>query len=331
MPNPKRRSTNNVKKIIKCVQCKTPVLENEEAIDCDICKRMFHWQCTQLNKLELERLVDNDSLEYKCHICEPRNNGSELKTILQEMREMKETIKFMSSQYDQILTGVKKNTIKIKTLQKQNKRLNEHVNKLQTTVNFLNNQRVQNNCIINGVNADANTQPIDVVLKIVSKAGCVIDEKEIDDAYFINRNMQTSKTAVVVKFANKKSKALFMKDKKNLKDDAELKNVFVNDFLTKDTLELLKYAKSLKTLGYKYIYTRDGKIFTRKDTNARSIQLRSLDDVDNILKSVVTKQPVALRTRSAIAREEEAAISDDDEDDDNDEDDYDDAGFLSPN
>lgn len=63
----------------------------------------------------------------------------------------------------------------------------------------------------------------------------------------------------------------------------EWKNVYVNDFLSKDTLKIFKHAKSLKSVGYKIVYIRSGKIFAKKDENSRQLKINNMDDVDRLL------------------------------------------------
>lgn len=199
--------------------------------------------------------------------------------------------------------------------------MREDVKKLKSTVDFLNGVRVQNDCIINGVKTDINSKPVDVVLEVAKNSGANICEDEIEDAYFLNRNKQTNKASVVVKFTSKRSKSLFMKEKRKLNEVADMKTVYVNDFLTKDTLELLKYAKSLKTVGYKFVYAKAGKIFARKDVNSKQVHLKDLEDVDHVLKSSISRQPRASTSRAATADGDATDFSDEEVDDD---------GFLSP-
>lgn len=116
-----------------------------------------------------------------------------------------------------------------------------------------------------------------------------------------------------------------MKEKKKLKEVDELKNVFVNDFLTKESLELLKYAKSLKAVGYKFIYTQSGKIIARKDEKSRQVFLKNMDDIDQLLMKSSANVP--LRTNGASKGDH-----DDGDDDEQEEDEDDDNGcYLSPN
>lgn len=312
MPNKTRKSLNIKKKKIICVACKTEVLESDEAMECDSCNKTLHSLCTQLNKVQIEKLINNPSLEFKCQICEPCDeSSSDIKTMLKEMREMRSTMNFMSSQYDTILKGVKKNTADVKKLQKENDILREDVKKLKSTVMFLNDIRVQNNCIINGVVAESQENAVDVVLNIAKKSGADVCEDDIDDAYFLGRSKHTNKSAVVVKFVNNKSKTIFMKEKKKLNTLEGMKSVFVNDFLSKDSLELFKHAKSLKSVGFTSVFTSGGRIFVKRNVNSRQIRIRNMDDVDQLLLKSTNN-----RIKPVRGTLNEPVLDDDDDDDD---------------
>lgn len=130
--------------------------------------------------------------------------------------------------------------------------MREDVKELKSTVAFLNNIRVQNDCIINGLNIEPEKKPVEVVMNIAQKVGAKISECEIDDAYFIRRKNNTN-SSVVVKFKNKSSKMSLLKEKKKLRECEDTKSVYVNDFLSKENIELLKHAKSLKSVTSLYM------------------------------------------------------------------------------
>ncbi|XP_061402777.1 uncharacterized protein LOC133338626 [Musca vetustissima] len=233
---------------------------------------------------------------------------------------------FMSSQYDDILKGVKKNTKTIKCLKKENATLKEDVKKLQSTVTFLNEVRLQNDCVINGITVDDKTKPIDVVIAVANTIGAKIVEDDVEDAYFLKKKNQASPKTVVVKFVNNKTKLKFMQEKKKLREQLETKSVYINDFVSKDTMEVFHHAKSLKAVGYKFIYTHGGKVFAKKDEKSKQIRLKSMGDVDDLLKQVVSK---GKHERKLI----EVELSDDDEEeeDSDDEENDDEDVFHSPN
>lgn len=323
MPGTKRRSINKSK--VLCAQCKTQVMESEDSMQCDVCEKTLHTLCTKLDKKQIEKLIKNTSLEFKCHFCAPVDNVSvatelgEINTKLNQLDEIKETMTFMAAQYDSILKGVAKNKKIIDGLKKENKNLRDEVKSVKASIKFLNDARVKNDCIISGVKTADNVKAIDVVLEIANKAGAEICEDEIDDAYFLNKNNKgNDKKSIVVKFSNNKSKRVFMNEKPKLKQVEDLKAVYINDFLSRETVQVLNYAKSLKSIGYKYIFSRGCNIYAKKDENGRQICLRSMDDVDKILVMAVGGTSKQNRNR-----DEDSSDDDDDNDDD--------GSFRSPN
>lgn len=338
MPNKTRKSLNNKSKTI-CIQCKTQVLESDEALECDSCQKTLHSLCSKLDKKQYDKLVKNPSLEYKCHFCVPSDNVyvgandlAEIKTKLNQLDDIRDTMHFMSSQYDAILKGVKKNNKQIKTLKKQNENLREEVKSLKSTVKFLNDVRVQKDCIINGIETNGTEKAEEVVLAVAKKTGADICEDDIEEAYFLNHNKQNNGNknqkakSIVVKFTTKKNKQIFMQEKSKLKQIDELKETFINDFLCKESLELLNYARSLKAVGFKFVYARSSNIFAKKDEKSRPICLKSMDDVDKLLcKSAGGK------VKRNIVSTVDISDDEDDEDGDEEEDEDDDTQFESSN
>lgn len=100
---------------------------------------------------------------------------------------------------------------------------------LKSTIKLLNDCRVQNDSLINNIELDG----------------------EIN-AYILQSNANGNKKSIVVKFNNKQAKNAFMKEKAKLKSIDKFKNVYVNDFLARDSSEIFKHVKSLKAI---YLYS----------------------------------------------------------------------------
>lgn len=325
-----RKSIN--KNIIICAQCSGEVLESEDAIQCDVCNKTLHSLCTTLNKKQFDHFVENPTLQYKCQFCAPKENNNdvgvkrdlqEIKTQLNQLTEIKETMNFMSTQFDEILKSVANNKKEIKSLKKENAALKDEVNTLKSTVKFLNDSRVEKDVIINGIKKENNNKDaVQLVIDMAKTTGANISEKEIDDAYFLNNrriNNSKSKSSLVVKFNNKKSKQTFLSEKSKLKEVEKYKEVYVNDFLSKETMEILKYAKSLKSVGFKFVYARAGIVFAKIDEKSRPYRLRKMEDVDGLL----CKTAGGARRRNLLADINKYREEDNDDDED--------AQFESPN
>ena len=59
--------------------------------------------------------------------------------------------------------------------------------------------------------------------------------------------------------------------------------IYVNDHLTSHGKNLFREAKTKKgNLDYKYLWTRDGKIFMRKNDNSEVIHITCLADITTL-------------------------------------------------
>lgn len=289
-------SRRSVKKTIKCGQCKLEIKEKEENIACDKCDKVFHAQCTKLDKKQYDHLLENESVEYICHLCEGDDMSikEELKFIrcqLSQLTTIQKSITFLSEQYDDVIKVMKDNKKQLDDIKKENRQLKEEVKNLKTSVKILNDERVKNQCIVIGVKNTTDVSAVDAVVNLAKNVGVEISKENIADAYFLNnRRSNVENKNIIVKFADNNSKIKFMAAKSELQKSEETKKTFVNDFLSKETLALFNYAKTLKSVGYKFVYPRNGKIFVKKNEIYRARVLKNEDDVDALLLEASTEK-----------------------------------------
>lgn len=298
MASKNRRSIKTAK--IICAQCRLEVVEEkEENIQCDKFSKTFHSLCTNLDKRQYEYLLENESEQYVCHLCENKSGGSlkeELKEIktklnqLDQLRSITEAIDFMSKQYDALLKGIAENNKKMDLVQKENKVLKNEIATLKTSVKILNNQRVKNDCIIRGIETNNDLKAVETVLKITKQVGIDLKEESIEDAYFFKKkgDKNNNKQTMVVKFNNKRAKDYLMMSKSKLKENDATKSVYVNDYLSKETLSLFNAAKDLKCIGYSSVYTTGSRVFVKKNEISKPRLIRDVYDVDEIMSEGAT-------------------------------------------
>lgn len=320
--NHRKSNTNK----ITCEQCKMQIKEKEEDfIDCDKCAKKFHSQCTSLDKRQFQFLLDNEREMFVCHLCEGGEGGlkNELTAIktklnkLDQLTEIQEAIQFMSKQYDEILKGVAENKKRLTEVEKENKCLKKEIMNLKSSVKLLNDVRVKNDCVVNGLEVTEGATAVDSVIELSKSVGVNIDPQNIDEAYFIrskkssnrNNNVNDGKKNIVVKFSSKAVKDKLMAAKPKLKENENTNNVYVNDFLSRETLNLLNYSRSLKEVGYQIVYARNGKVFYKKSAISRAQVINSEEDVDKLLLNAATKKPL----RRSMAHNPSADTSDDDD------------------
>lgn len=105
-----------------------------------------------------------------------------------------------------------------------------------------------------------------------------------------------------------------MAAKSKLKENESTSEVFVNDFHSKETMNLFYYAKSLKTIGYQHIYARNGRVYCRKSDIAKQQLIRDEEDVDNMLLEATTNKHWKRRSLVNNRRVDDANSSDDGDD-----------------
>lgn len=311
MPPSKRRSIKKTK--ILCGHCKLVVEEEEDdGIQCDKCAKTYHSLCTKLDKRQLQYLVENESEEFVCHLCNGSGDNltNELLLIktklnkLDQLDTMQQSMAFMSQQFDEIVRGIAENNKKLLIVQKENKNLKAEINELKKTVKFLNDDRVRNDCLISGVDNAGDLNAVDALVSVMKNFGVEMKAEEINDAFFIKKKPNQKTQSMVVKLNSTKSKQKLLSAKPKLKENESTKAVYVNDFLSRETLGLLNHAQSLKTVGYRGAYARGGRVYVKKSDISRPKLIHSADDVDNLLLEATTARDRGRRSARHIAEED---------------------------
>lgn len=319
------------------MQCKMQIKEDEEDyIECDKCNNNYHAFCTTLDKRQFAHLLSNESEPFECHVCaeklkkqkeqnKKQKDGNvgiegELQLIsakLNTLDEIKKSVDFMSKQYDDLLKNVANNKKKIGEIEKENVALKNEVACLRTSVKMLNDVRVKNDCIVNGLKVEDGISAVDAVVNLCQAVGVDLVPQNIEEAFFINkRNSESQKKTVVVKCSSKANKDKLMSVKPKLKDNVETTAVYVNDFLSKETMDLLNYARALRNVGYRQVFARSGKVYCKKSEISRPYLIKDQSEVDWMLLNATSGKPWEVRAANRGQRLETAtAIHDDDEDD----------------
>lgn len=323
-----RRSIANKIKITYCDKCENEIKEEtDDYIQCDKCGKSFHSLCSNLSRREFERLLKNENEIFKCNFCkeeggEIRNELNAIKTELKKLEKLEkldqltESIMFMSAKFDEMFKEVAENKKKLNEIERENKKLKSELKSLKSSIKTLNDYRIRNDCIISGLKVANNLSALDAVENLSKNAGVSFQKSAVEDAYFLkNKNQNNDRKTVVVKFSSKAHKAEFMSSKAKLKEDEKTKNVFVNNFNSKETMNLFYHAKSLKTIGYQFVFIKNGRVYCKKSEASKQQLIYNEDDVDKILLNATTSKH---RGRRSMGQSRQAEYEDPSEGDDED-------------
>lgn len=207
--------------------------------------------------------------------------------ITEEMKELKESVQFQSVKYDEILEEIRG----LKELKANQVKFEDKLIKLEDRVNELEQYSRSRNLEIKGVQECANENLKQVIVNIGNKIGVgQTVESDIDIVHRVgNMNNKTPKD-IIVQFKSRVCRNTFLIKRKEriLSKDVtrglEDSIVYINEHLTPYNKQLFWQTKiKSKEKDYKYVWSKDGKIFTRKRENERAFRIRNEDDLAKIV------------------------------------------------
>lgn len=211
--------------------------------------------------------------------------------------ELLDSVDFCSGRISDFERVLKELNEKIKVIDKltaENASLRDRVADLSSRVDDLEQYSRRNNLEIQGVPQRDNENLLDVLDAVAAHVGCDISRADVDAIHRVphfDRSNSTPKS-IVVRFCrrlgrdsllaacSRKRKSMPSGSSPGLRIDGVSDRCFVNEHLTSSNKLLLSRAKSTgKGKGYRFIWTRDCKIFVRKSEGSHVLQIRSDKDL----------------------------------------------------
>ena len=137
-----------------------------------------------------------------------------------------------------------------------------------------------------------------IAIDLGSKIGVSFDHNDIEAAHRISKKEEAS---IIVKFKSRKTaQKMLSKDSKRAMKKIKIQDIgypmpqregnnwnsgkiFINESLTSRLKNLLRLSKLKKReLDYKYVWSRNGKIYVRKDDNADFVSINFAADLEKL-------------------------------------------------
>ncbi|XP_070531550.1 uncharacterized protein [Ptychodera flava] len=207
-----------------------------------------------------------------------------------KLQDLQKSVTYVSNSFDefnkqlQILTG-------------ENKDLKEQLTKTTIELNDLQQYTRRNNLEISGIPQQDNENTDDIVVKVAAAAGVRISSDDIDISHRLPRRTrrnsqdQHQPAPIIVKFVRRTIRNKIYSSKKLLKDKtarhigaATNYRIFINENLTPTNKQLFYQTNQLRTAKqWKFIWTNNGKIYTRKTTDDPAIHIATSKDLCRIV------------------------------------------------
>uniref|UniRef100_A0A8D8YTP8 FP protein C-terminal domain-containing protein n=1 Tax=Cacopsylla melanoneura TaxID=428564 RepID=A0A8D8YTP8_9HEMI len=212
------------------------------------------------------------------------------KEIKEQFKEVEKSLDFMSNHLDKVLGEMKEIKQCQQKLERENREMKEQMKKMAEENEGLQQYTRIRNIQIDGVPVENDENLEDVMLEIGKKINVNIKKEEIDAIHRIPTRIKKNTEPIIVQFVTRKLRESVLKNAKanrittkDLKATWQERPIFINEHLTPQRKQLMYEARKIKEeKGYKFLWTKGGKIFIRKDENSRTIQLYSLEDLDKI-------------------------------------------------
>eukprot|EP00794_Sanderia_malayensis_P021306 gene21306-biopygen16342 len=140
---------------------------------------------------------------------------------------------------------------------------------------------------INGFPRSAEEDPCKITLDLAQKLGIALSEDNIEACHRISTN---DKAGFIVEFSSRKKRDELLIARKKLANisikDFGYKSegkIFINESLTAKRKALIRELKSSKEqYRFKYVWSKKGTIFIRKDENSRAIRINNFNDLNKL-------------------------------------------------
>lgn len=301
---------------VSCQICNRVINKKYPGIKCGKCMKFFHSLCANINE-ELFLALQSDYITWFCTQCRTDHGASSLDSadISLESNDLKaitksdlratinslkfelmheitskinllvESVNFCSNKITDFEIKLKETNDKLmqfENIKSENERLKIEVHELNTKVHDLEQYSKLNNVIISNYPDSRNENIFDILSQMGSKIGLEITQKGVDAAHRLSSVSSSNNKPknIVVKFISRNVKEQFITAFKQNK--AEYPNIYVNEHLTQKNSFLYKLAREKLSKGCKYVWTKNCKIFLRKDDNSRIRLIRNEEDLRNI-------------------------------------------------
>lgn len=214
-----------------------------------------------------------------------------------ELREMKDSLDFVNKEYEDAKSKNEQlerenealkeaNKTLLDESNKAKKQLEEHEIRITASEQYSRNRNVE----IKGVKKEDSED----LMKIVSLIGNALEEQVTPDDIEVCHRTKTrneSSHNIVVQFKTRsKRDSLLLKARKtrlsmkNLDENNEESPIYVNEHLCPVMKKLLGITVARKKeCKWKFVWTRDGRIFARRDETSNVINVRSERDIQLIV------------------------------------------------
>lgn len=303
-----------------CGECTKVINLKNLKVVCNDCSKEFHASCLRMSKADID-CITADGLVWRCSSCastrrksmrlesdadEGKTSLEDLMKVIQEIRESQKAYeKGYNVAYEALNDKLEENTSVLKMqgekmekyfnlieqLTTENKQLKEKLKVLEERLEDSEQYSRCNAVEIHGIPQEPNENVVDLV-KCVGKAlDMNISDSMIDACHRLGKKQNgINPPGLIVKFVRRLDKEEFLR-KRRVKRTLSTRHmgrtddrpVYINESLSPARRKLLAMTRAVqKEKNYKFLWVRNGRIFVRREENARFVIVATQDDLSKL-------------------------------------------------
>lgn len=214
------------------------------------------------------------------------NMNNKLTNINLEIIELKKSVDFMSEKYDKLLLEVKD----LRQFKEKHSNIGVEIKTLENRINDMEQYSRIKNVEIKGVEEIRNENLKEIIVEISDKIGVKLENKDIDAIHRVNNKKDREPRDIIVQFKDRESKEKILANRRVKVKSKEVTNgtsdnmIYINEHLTQQNKLIFWEARQkCREYNYRYVWTKNGKIFVRKNESERALRINSIDDMNKIV------------------------------------------------
>lgn len=210
---------------------------------------------------------------------------SKLDTFEDKLEDMRKCVEYVSNFFDNF-------TEQIDDLRRENTDLRHQLNTAYNEINDLQQYTRRNNIEISGIDEKQDEDTDKIVMSVAAAVGVNISQSDIDISHRLpRRSDQANKPSpIIVRFTRRTVRNKIYQQRKHLRTNptkiignTNTNSVYINENLSPFNKRLFYLTNCRrKEANYKFIWTNNGKIFTRKSPGETAVHIATHKDIDKI-------------------------------------------------
>lgn len=220
------------------------------------------------------------------------------KEIKKELKEFEKSMNYNGNKLDDVLKklsemecDMKKINEKQEMLEAENDNLKMKIKILENSMDEMEQYSRNKNIQVDGIPVQKDENLKEMLMEIGKKIDVNMKKEDIDAIHRVPTRSTKNPEPIIVQFLTRQMKEeLITKSRgsnlctEDIGINCSKSSIYINDHLSKMKKQLMFEARQLKkSKNYKFIWSRNGKIFVRKHETSNIIHINSMDDLQKIV------------------------------------------------